>query len=309
MALPTVTINISQSPDDEPGPITYYGGTSKRDVKVEKSEFPLNSGFLKYTHVASAGQPFTVDKVQSGNSGNDINQIKPKNGEPVKSYSVWYWKYDQSMNNPLFIEIHNKNGTYGYHETKGNGSWNPHDSGSQDNQRLEGKALEQKLDYLNCKHYKLVTIDLTESHSKTYASSGTYCCSDKHDTGKKRVTIRGDKVRVSLPGAKDIEYYEHFIGGESELAGIKYNEGAASGRGDNDPAPGPGEPKTPHTKPPGESYPKAHSEAAKVFAESAGFIATISGYFLAGSAGTAATFFGGWKLYNRYKGDPWVRQI
>ncbi|AFZ79605.1 hypothetical protein BEWA_024540 [Theileria equi strain WA] len=26
-------------------------------------------------------------------------------------------------------------------------------------------------------------------------------------------------------------------------------------------------------------------------------------------AGTAATFFGGWKLYNRYKGDPWVRQI
>ncbi|AFZ79381.1 hypothetical protein BEWA_022290 [Theileria equi strain WA] len=26
-------------------------------------------------------------------------------------------------------------------------------------------------------------------------------------------------------------------------------------------------------------------------------------------AGSAATFFGGWKLYNRYKGDPWVRQI
>ncbi|EKX73815.1 myosin, putative [Theileria equi strain WA] len=27
------------------------------------------------------------------------------------------------------------------------------------------------------------------------------------------------------------------------------------------------------------------------------------------SAGSAATFFGGWKLYNRYKGDSWVRQI
>ncbi|AFZ80811.1 hypothetical protein BEWA_002180 [Theileria equi strain WA] len=25
--------------------------------------------------------------------------------------------------------------------------------------------------------------------------------------------------------------------------------------------------------------------------------------------GAGATFFGGWKLYNRYKGDPWVRQI
>ncbi|EKX73292.1 hypothetical protein BEWA_053470 [Theileria equi strain WA] len=35
--------------------------------------------------------------------------------------------------------------------------------------------------------------------------------------------------------------------------------------------------------------------------------ASIAGYFFAGSAGSAATFFGGWKLYNRYKGDPWVR--
>ncbi|EKX72507.1 hypothetical protein BEWA_049740 [Theileria equi strain WA] len=34
------------------------------------------------------------------------------------------------------------------------------------------------------------------------------------------------------------------------------------------------------------------------------------GYALSGTlAGSAATFFGGWKLYNRYKGDPWVRQI
>ncbi|AFZ80151.1 hypothetical protein BEWA_030030 [Theileria equi strain WA] len=37
--------------------------------------------------------------------------------------------------------------------------------------------------------------------------------------------------------------------------------------------------------------------------------ASIAGYFFAGTAGSAATFFGGWKLYNRYKGDPWVRQI
>ncbi|AFZ80270.1 hypothetical protein BEWA_031230 [Theileria equi strain WA] len=36
----------------------------------------------------------------------------------------------------------------------------------------------------------------------------------------------------------------------------------------------------------------------------------LAGYVSSGTlAGSAATFFGGWKLYNRYKGDPWVRQI
>ncbi|AFZ79894.1 hypothetical protein BEWA_027430 [Theileria equi strain WA] len=38
-------------------------------------------------------------------------------------------------------------------------------------------------------------------------------------------------------------------------------------------------------------------------------LAIGAGYFLAGTAGSGATFFGGWKLYNRCKGDPWVRQI
>ncbi|AFZ80718.1 hypothetical protein BEWA_001250 [Theileria equi strain WA] len=229
MALPTVTINIKESPDDEPGPITYYGGPlDENKVKLTKAEFPLNSGLWKFTHVASTRILFTVEKVQSGSTNvPDITDIKPKNGEPVKSYSVWYWKYDQSMNNPLFIEIYNKDDTYDYRETKGGGSWNPHDSGSQSTRRLEGRSLEQKLDNLNCKHYKLVNIDLTRNR---YRTGNKYCC-DKHDTGKKRVTVKGDKIRVSLPGAKEIPYFKHHIGGESELAGIKYNEdGQSSGR-------------------------------------------------------------------------------
>ncbi|EKX72524.1 hypothetical protein BEWA_049920 [Theileria equi strain WA] len=36
---------------------------------------------------------------------------------------------------------------------------------------------------------------------------------------------------------------------------------------------------------------------------------SISGISSGTLAGSAATFFGGWKLYNRYKGDPWVRQV
>ncbi|EKX73664.1 hypothetical protein BEWA_037000 [Theileria equi strain WA] len=36
---------------------------------------------------------------------------------------------------------------------------------------------------------------------------------------------------------------------------------------------------------------------------------TIFGASSGTLTGAGATFFGGWKLYNRYKGDPWVRQI
>ncbi|EKX72254.1 hypothetical protein BEWA_047190 [Theileria equi strain WA] len=44
---------------------------------------------------------------------------------------------------------------------------------------------------------------------------------------------------------------------------------------------------------------------------SVGITAILTGAGMYGGplAGAGATFFGGWKLYNRYKGDPWVRQI
>ncbi|EKX72177.1 hypothetical protein BEWA_046410 [Theileria equi strain WA] len=38
-------------------------------------------------------------------------------------------------------------------------------------------------------------------------------------------------------------------------------------------------------------------------------LASIAGYFLAGSAGSGAAGLAGWKLYKSFKQDPWVRQI
>ncbi|EKX73423.1 hypothetical protein BEWA_054800 [Theileria equi strain WA] len=35
----------------------------------------------------------------------------------------------------------------------------------------------------------------------------------------------------------------------------------------------------------------------------------LAGYFFAGTAGSGAAGLAGWKLYNKFKGDPWVRQI
>ncbi|AFZ80035.1 hypothetical protein BEWA_028850 [Theileria equi strain WA] len=55
--------------------------------------------------------------------------------------------------------------------------------------------------------------------------------------------------------------------------------------------------------------PAAPGSAQPLLAESATGILAGAGYFFATSAGSGATFFGGWKLYNKFKGDPWVRQI
>ncbi|AFZ80181.1 hypothetical protein BEWA_030340 [Theileria equi strain WA] len=53
-------------------------------------------------------------------------------------------------------------------------------------------------------------------------------------------------------------------------------------------------------------------QPAKIFGLELASAAGIGSAFGVSSgtlAGAGATFFGGWKLYNRYKGDPWVRQI
>ncbi|AFZ80747.1 hypothetical protein BEWA_001540 [Theileria equi strain WA] len=218
-----VIIDIQRNIPPEQGSITYYGGPlDENKVKLTKAEFPLNSGLWKFTHTSAdetSGGLFNVKEVKYGHGGSDINDVRPQ--EPIKSLSVWYHSGDKHHNQPLLVEIWEKEGNYKYHETKGNGSWNPHSNGSQDNQRLEGKALEQKLDNLNCKHYKLVNIDLTRNR---YRTGNKYCC-DKHDTGKKRVSVREEKVANTIP------YFKHHIGGESELSGIKYNEdGQSSGR-------------------------------------------------------------------------------
>ncbi|EKX73808.1 hypothetical protein BEWA_038450 [Theileria equi strain WA] len=72
-------------------------------------------------------------------------------------------------------------------------------------------------------------------------------------------------------------------------------------------------PAPPETNPP--LQPEAASDQLTAEPLVAGGLATglgiwsISGISSGTLTGAGATFFGGFKLYNRYKGDPWVRQI
>ncbi|AFZ79569.1 hypothetical protein BEWA_024180 [Theileria equi strain WA] len=220
MDLPTVTIDIQGNTNgggQGAGSITYYGG-SPNQVKLTKIEDPPGSGFVKLVHTSATGTSgglFTVGKVQYG--GTPVSDIKPD--EPIKSLSVWYHSGDKNHNQPLLIEIEKKDGTYDYHETKGSSTeWNPHGNGSQDNQRLEGKALEQKLEYLNCQYHKLVTINLTFQNSSSLSEKpegeNKYCCG-KHN-GQEKVTVKGGKVASQIP------YVKHHIDNGTEVSGIKY---------------------------------------------------------------------------------------
>ncbi|AFZ80900.1 hypothetical protein BEWA_003080 [Theileria equi strain WA] len=202
-----VTIDISHKPGGD-GP-TYYGGNGGRDVKLEKEEDPPGSGFWKFKHTknGSNGNAFHVEKVTSGVTPvSELEQI-----ENIQYLAVWYHSGDKNHNQPLLIEIWEKGGTYKHYITKGGGSWNPHDSGSQS--QLTGKELEQKLDYLNCQYYKSVNIDLTHNR---YTSGKSYCCDKHKGTRTEKVSVTGNKVASQIP------YVKHFIGNKSTLSGIKY---------------------------------------------------------------------------------------
>ncbi|EKX72823.1 hypothetical protein BEWA_013820 [Theileria equi strain WA] len=80
----------------------------------------------------------------------------------------------------------------------------------------------------------------------------------------------------------------------------------------------PGDPQTPPVeKPPEGSHPEAQQPADPALGPGGGTAeklgmgvvpAAVGIWSISGTlAGSAATFFGGWKLYNRYNGDPWVR--
>ncbi|EKX72002.1 hypothetical protein BEWA_016800 [Theileria equi strain WA] len=69
---------------------------------------------------------------------------------------------------------------------------------------------------------------------------------------------------------------------------------------------GPSDSTTPPTEPPQEKAEQLVDGASGLTITA---ILTGMGTYGGPLAGAGATFFGGWKLYNRYKGDPWVRQI
>ncbi|AFZ80976.1 hypothetical protein BEWA_003840 [Theileria equi strain WA] len=200
--LPTPNVIIDINMDIKGDNYTYTVKNSG-EVCLQKGEYPDISDFYMFTHEASDDIPFKVDEVIFGSSG-DIPDIIPK--EKVASYSVWYWKHDNGMKNPLIIEIANSAGKYKYDSSKDNWkSW----SGAQEKNKLEGEELEKELDDVNCRLNKVVTMDL----SSGTRDNGSYCC------GKVGVDFRS----IQIGNSSILTYYVHSIKGTTNrLAKIKY---------------------------------------------------------------------------------------
>ncbi|EKX73629.1 hypothetical protein BEWA_036650 [Theileria equi strain WA] len=218
--LPSVIIDIGKGANGDGSAYYPPEESSGQQVRLEESEDPPNSSFWKFEHEALAGQPFMVREVKYNGMG--VPNITPSG--PIYDYSVWYWKHDEEMTNPLLIEVW-KNGKYEYSSNKGNNSWTRYKDPQL--QQLQGKRLEKKLESLNCQYHKLVTINLTDDVSKEYArSQKPYCCNKHERSGQGRVSVTSGKINVS---GQTITAYKHELDPSFQLAGIKYNEGGVGG--------------------------------------------------------------------------------
>ncbi|EKX72609.1 hypothetical protein BEWA_044500 [Theileria equi strain WA] len=206
---PKVIIDIKKSPDKE----YTYTVSNIGEVFLQKDEDPYGSGFNRFLHVSNEDIPFEVEKVEYNGDGK--RDIKP-NGL-IESYSVWYWKNDNGMINPLLVEIEKSDNTYEYHYNKGGNEWTE----LQENTLppFKDEPLETQLDGLNCYLNQAVTMDLSESRK----NGGPYCCSYHERTSLKKVSVTSGSVNAPGSGTtRSIPYYKHEISGGTKLSKIKY---------------------------------------------------------------------------------------
>ncbi|AFZ81172.1 hypothetical protein BEWA_005800 [Theileria equi strain WA] len=224
----TVTIDISQKPPEGQEETIYPPEESSDKVKLGKEELPLGSGFWKFTHKPPSEDSFTVAQVVFGS--NTVSDIGVNPSDNIQHLSVWYWKGDQGMTNPLLAEVL-KDGNYAYNYNKGGGtSWSPFDGNSRTIQ-LTGEYLEAKLDHLNCSLNRAVTITLTFQNSSSisdnltnHGGNNTYCCRCEYHSdndGHRKISVTLETVSCAH---KSADCYKHTINsGGFRLAKIKYH--------------------------------------------------------------------------------------
>ncbi|AFZ79669.1 hypothetical protein BEWA_025180 [Theileria equi strain WA] len=220
MAVPQVIIQLRHKPKDEKIPKRYSGG-KRVNITVTKSNYPLGSDFLKFTHEYKASdgrknQPFTLLAVID-DQRNNLGAI----GNNVENVSAYYWKHN--LTKALLVEVvsSGKSGTKYYARGTSRNQWTSFtvSSGSQSIQ-LQPTLLEEKLDELVCEHHNAVTMDITQNNSKTYAGR-TYCCYKHY--GQRKVSVSGDKVSCVQHSSSSITYYKHEANaGKWKVAAIKY---------------------------------------------------------------------------------------
>ncbi|EKX73343.1 hypothetical protein BEWA_053990 [Theileria equi strain WA] len=194
---------------------------SGKFVAEKKTDDPVK-GFTKYAHSVTSGT-FTLDGELK--DGGRIVGFAGTRGQPihkVKEVSVYYW--DQAETKPLLLEVKYGGGTTIYYVSSGSSNdWVYHGI-------LQGPALEQKLDDLNCQHNSAVTIDLSKTRAKDRHS---YCCGGNHNggaQGSNRVIVKKQEVSCNQQDhiSTRLTYYKHEVNTSSgtgiKLAAIKYND-------------------------------------------------------------------------------------
>ncbi|EKX72815.1 hypothetical protein BEWA_013740 [Theileria equi strain WA] len=195
-------------------------------AKPGSTIYPSGSGFWKFIHIKNSpgDQSFEVEKVIFGDNSKDITrEIGISPNDKITQLSVWYWKGDQGMTNPLLVEVL-KDGKYTYTSNKGGGgnnlTWQQLPRRDSESYPLQGEALEQELDNLNCYNNNVVTLNLSLKNPKTYRNGHSYCCKE-HGCGREKVSVSKDFITV---GSSPIPYLKHEVDQNSKVAAIKYND-------------------------------------------------------------------------------------
>ncbi|AFZ79465.1 hypothetical protein BEWA_023140 [Theileria equi strain WA] len=192
---------------------------SGKFVAEKKTDDPVK-GFTKYAHSVTSGT-FTLDGTLGGGGKIKVGGVIQSSIENVTEVAVYYWSHldNKDETTPLLLEVKYGGTTIYYVSSGSSNDWIYHGI-------LQGPALEQKLDDLNCQHNSAVTIDLSKGLSN---SQTKYCCSGNHTDGThNRITVTSTQVRCNKQDhiSTHLTYYKHEtnLGNGVQLAAIKYND-------------------------------------------------------------------------------------
>ncbi|EKX72849.1 hypothetical protein BEWA_014080 [Theileria equi strain WA] len=226
-----ITIDIRRKLSEDGG---TYIPPNGQIVQLSREEYPLGSGFYKFTHKSPSGGSFKVKEVKYDGKTINHSRLQFDNASDIEHLAVWYWSGDTSMNSPLLTEVKVRAGEYKYSKNEGGNNWVQHARDSSEEKRpFQGESLEHTLDGLNCQHNNAVTMDLSfqnsEERSKKHTSSGNgnrYCCIYHKETSAKRITVTPHEVSCTehSNNSTHIPYFKHDVtcAGKVKLAKIKY---------------------------------------------------------------------------------------
>ncbi|EKX72564.1 hypothetical protein BEWA_050320 [Theileria equi strain WA] len=308
----TVSINVSKQ-----GYQYCHDRCKSKRIKVKKSASGLFPGYIGYEHTAFRGQTFTVTAITNNDREQNSSLKSPL--RDVKRVTVYF--PDCTGGSPIAIRIEYENGKV-HEEWLKNEKEQLVSFSSSDNKNDPAIILGKLKTNKQCQgtqgspgiqslltHSEEDSSDSDEEAHVSGTESGNFTGLFDWSLGSLAsslaqgiLTAPPQAVHAIVQTLSDLTNPKHgHIGDPQKPPNVSSTQTAEEAKYSTLQSP------TPPSQPP--------EPPAPTVPESAKFVDGVSGGVLAGYVvpsvfgGSAATFFGGWKLYNRFKGDPWVRQI